>query len=209
MRVDINLASRPYEDTRQFWLRWGTGIALALILTLGLLAQTGISWYYAQQDRRMIGQIRSQIADRDQERATAQAFLNRAENRTVRDRSQFLNELIERKAFSWTQIFEELERVMPARLHVVSIRPELDENNELEIKLVVAGESGDRALELVRRMEQSPRFRQPQITAQNAQTNSQTPGDNIEFAITAGYVPANPAALPAPATTTAQNRPRQ
>jgi|SRR5581483_1839331 len=207
MRVDINLATRPYEDTRSFWLRWGTGVALAAIVTLGLVAQTVIGWYFARQDRQMIGEIRKQITKVDGERSAAQAFLNRPENRSVRDRSQFLNELIERKAFSWTQVFEELERVMPDRLHVVSIHPEMDENNELEIKLIVAGESGGRALELVRRMEQSPRFRQPQITAQNAQTSSQTPGDNIEFAITAGYVPATPGAAPPP-TTTAENRAR-
>ena len=205
MRVDVNLATRPYEDTRRFWLRWGTGVALAAILTLGLVAQTAIGWYYASQDQHMINLIRQQIADRDQERSRAEAFLNQPQNRTVRDRSQFLNELIERKAFSWTQVFEELERVMPARLHVVSIHPEMDDNNQLEIKLVVAGESPDRAIELVRRMEQSPRFRQPQITAQNAQTASQTPGDNVEFAITAQYVPATTGSL-AP-TTTAENRP--
>ncbi len=205
MRVDVNLATHPYEDTRQFWLRWGTAVALASIITLGLVAQTAISWYYARQDQHMITLIRQQIAERDQERSKAEAFLNQPQNRTVRDRSQFLNELIERKAFSWTQVFEELERVMPARLHVVSIHPEMDDNNQLEIKLVVAGESADRAIDLVRRMEQSPRFRQPQITAQNAQTATQTPGDNVEFAITAQYVPATPG-LPT-STTTAENRP--
>ncbi len=26
MRLDINLASQPYEDARQFWLRWGTAL---------------------------------------------------------------------------------------------------------------------------------------------------------------------------------------
>jgi hypothetical protein len=204
MRVDVNLSTHPYEDTRQFWLRWGTGVALAAIITLGLVAQTAIGWYYARQDRRMINLIRQQITSRDQERAKAEEFLGRPQNRTVRDRSQFLNELIERKAFSWTQVFEELERVMPARLHVVSIRPEMDENSQLEIKLVVAGESADRALDLVRRMEQSPHFRQPQITAQNAQIASQTAGDNIEFSITAGYIPAT-SAHPT-TTTTAENR---
>lgn len=206
MRLDVNLASRPYEDTRQFWLRWGTGVALVAIVTLALLSETAVGWYYARQDRQMIAKIRAQIASRDQERSLAQAFLDKPENRSVRDRSQFLNELIERKAFSWTQIFEELERVMPKNLHVVSIHPELDENNELEIKLVVAGESADRAIELVRHMEQSPRFRQPQITSQNAQIASQNTGDKVEFGITAGYIPAAPRQSPA-VQTTAENRP--
>ena len=109
----------------------------------------------------------------------------------MRDRSQFLNDLIERKAFSWTQVFEDLERVMPARIHVVSIRPEVDEDNQLEIKLQVAGESRDRVNELVRKMEESPRFKQPQIKSETQQSG-QAAGDNVEFAISALYVPSLP-----------------
>jgi hypothetical protein len=81
---------------------------------------------------------------------------------------------------------------MPARLHVVSIHPDLTDEDQLQIKLTVAGESRDRALDLVRRMEESPRFRQPEINSENAQVNSQTPGDNVEFTISALYVPAAP-----------------
>ncbi len=192
MRIDVNLASHPYEDARQFWMRWGTGLALLIILTAALLAETVMGFIFAQQDQRMIGQIRSEIARRDQERAKAEAFLNQPQNRVIRDRSQFLNGLIERKAFSWTQVFADLERVMPARLHVVSIHPDLTDEDQLQIKLTVAGESRDRALDLVRRMEESPRFRQPEINSENAQVNSQTPGDNVEFTISALYVPAAP-----------------
>jgi Tfp pilus assembly protein PilN len=191
MRLDVNLATQPYEDTRQFWMRWGTGVALIGILTLGLVAETTMSWVYARQDQRIIAQIQEQINNRDRERAQAEAFLNRPENRTIRDRSQFLNDLIERKAFSWTQVFEDLEKVMPARIHVVSIRPEVDDDNQLEIKLQVAGESRERVNDLVRKMEESPRFKQPQIKTETQQSG-QTPGDNVEFAISALYVPSLP-----------------
>jgi len=188
MRLDVNLASQPYEDTRQFWMRWGTGVALIAILTLGLVAETIVSWVYARKDQKIIAQIQEQIASRDRERAQAEAFLNRPENRTIRDRSQFLNDLIERKAFSWTQVFEDLERVMPARIHVVSIRPEVDEYHQLEIKLQVVGEARERVNDLVRKMEESPRFKQPQIKSETQQSG-QAQGDNVEFAISALYVP--------------------
>ena len=46
--------------------------------------------------------------------------------------SQFLNDLFLRKAFSWTRVFEDLERVMPPRLHVVSIHPATNTDNQLE-----------------------------------------------------------------------------
>jgi type IV pilus assembly protein PilN len=192
MRLEVNLATRPYEDTRQFWVRWGTAVALIAILTLSLVYTTVMEWSFAGKDRQLMSQYKTQIASRDQEMSQAEAVLNRPENRSTRDRSQFLNQLIERKAFSWTQVFADLEKMMPARLHVVSIHPEMTEDNQLQIKLVVAGESSERALDLVRRMEQSPRFRQAAVTSENAQSNAQTPGDNVEFNITALYVPATP-----------------
>ena len=37
MRLDINLATRPYEDAREFWARWGLGVGLLAIFTLPLL----------------------------------------------------------------------------------------------------------------------------------------------------------------------------
>ena len=87
-----------------------------------------------------------------------------------------------------TKAVEDLERVMPPRLHVVSIRPEKAADNQLQIKLVVAGESRDRALELVRKMEGSQRFQQTQIEQESSQPG-QTPGDNVQFNISALYVP--------------------
>jgi type IV pilus assembly protein PilN len=206
MRLDINLASQPYEDARQFWIRWGTSVVLVAILTLALLAETAIGWVYAHKDQRTIANYKALIADRDRERSNAEAVLNKPENRTTRDRSRFLNELIERKAFSWTQVFQDLEKIMPARLHVVSIRPELDEQNQLQIKLAVAGESRDRALELVKHMEESPRFRQPRITAENQQTARGIAGDNVEFNISAQYVPELLETTPIANRTTAENR---
>ena len=206
MRLDINLASQPYEDARQFWIRWGSAVALISILTLALIAQTALSWIYAHKDQETIAKYRALITERDRERTSAEAVLNKPENRTTRDRSRFLNELIERKAFSWTQVFQDLERIMPARLHVVSMHPELDDENQLQIKLTVAGESRDRALELVRHMEESTRFRQPRITAENQQTERGIAGDNVEFNISAVYVPAAPETGTSDTRTTAENR---
>jgi type IV pilus assembly protein PilN len=188
MRVDINLATRPYEDAGPLWLRWGGALAVLGLFTLILLYSVLAGWAAARKDRSLIALREQQIAARDQERAKAEAILNLPENRSTRDRSQFLNDLFRRKAFSWTKVFEDLERVMPARLHLVSIHPAMTPENELEIKLVVAGESQERALELVRKMESSQRFQQTQIQQWSTQPG-QTPGDNVQFDISAVYVP--------------------
>jgi Tfp pilus assembly protein PilN len=188
MRLDINLASQPYEDARQFWMRWGTAVGAVALLTLILLTLDITGWVNARRDRAAIAEKKAMIADRDQLRAAAERTLNLPENRTTRDESQFLNQLIERKAFSWTQVLESLEKVMPPRVHLISISPELDEENQLGLKMAVGGDSRDRALELARRMEESHRFAQTQVTSENFQQNNNN-GDNELFDMEAIYIP--------------------
>src|SRR5580700_2844509 len=187
MRLDINLATRPYEDARQFWMRWGTGVGVLAAIALTLLIFTISGWYNARQDHKRISELRAQIADLEKEKTQAEAMLNRPENRAMRDRSQYLNELIARKAFSWTKAIEGLEKVMPAKLHLVSIEPQLNEDNHLSIKMVVAGDSPDRGIELVRRMEESKHFKDTRIAGQNQMP--QQGEDNVRFEINALYVP--------------------
>ena len=167
MRLDINLASQPYEDARQFWVRWGTALAAVALVTLALVAMTVSGWLSARRDHAKIADLKANIAQRDRTRQQAENFLNRPENHTTRDQSQFINELIARKSFSWTRVLENLEKVMPARVHLVSIAPELDEDNQLTLKLWVAGDSRDRALELARRMEESRRFARTYIETES------------------------------------------
>lgn len=190
MRIDINLASRPYEDARQFWMRWGTALGVLGLLTLVLLVLDISGFLAAHSDRVVMAQTRALIADRDRTHANADRVLNLPENRTTRDQSHYLNELIERKAFSWTRVLENLEKVMPSRVHLVSISPELDENNELTLKMTVASDSYDRAVELQRRLEESRRFAQTAITAVR-HVESQT-GDTEQIEMASIYIPELP-----------------
>jgi len=184
MRLDINLATRPYEDARKFWSRWGTGVGLLALLTLILLGLVIRGWVNAGRDRQAIAQLQHQIAERDRERASAQAFLELASNRSTRDQSQFLNGLIRRKGFSWTRVFEELERVMPNDLHAVSLRPELNEQNQVELEMKVACQNRAAAVELVHRMEGSKHFQGSQLVQE-----SQGDAAGVSATVSAIYVP--------------------
>ncbi|HYL95927.1 MAG TPA: PilN domain-containing protein [Terriglobales bacterium] len=187
MRITINLASQPFEDAQRFVRQWTLTLGLVGLLTLVLVVGAVLRLRSWSVEERRIHDLQAQMAQGDREIGQAEAFLNRPENRDTRDKSLILNDLIARKAFSWTEVFSDLERIMPPRLHVVSIRPELTPDNQLALRMMVAGESRERALELVRHMEQSPRFRQPQIVAEARQEQPQDPGDRVQFDITALY----------------------
>ncbi len=197
MRLDINLASQPYEDAQQFWMRWGTALVVTAIVTLALLAVTVTGWFDARRDHAKITQLKAEIEQRDRARQQAEDFLNRPANRATRDQSQFLNELIERKSFSWTRVLEDLEKVMPGRVHLISINPELDEDNQLKLKMLVGGDSREKALDLARRMEDSRHFTQTYI--QSEQYGTSNTGDMVQITLVATYVPET-VPVPAPKT---------
>jgi type IV pilus assembly protein PilN len=197
MRIHINLASERYEVAqhalRQMRLLVASMAALAIIL--------GAYIFYQRSQTRdidaKIRQARQEIAELDNEKAQAQSILNKPVNRGIADQSQFLNELFARKSLSWTRIFSEMERIMPPNLHVASIKPEYTPNGELIVHMVVATDSRERAVDLVKRIEKSPHFRNPQIVAENVTTNASDQGTgagNIQFDIASVYVPEAPEA---------------
>jgi type IV pilus assembly protein PilN len=192
MRIDINLASQPYEDARRFWTNWGTALGLLAFATLLLVFLAATRLINANHERKEIADMESVIARFDAEKAQAEATLNRPQNRLTRDRSQFLNELFARKAFSWTRLFEDLERVMPAHLHVVSINPGLSKDNNIELKMVVGGDNSEQARDLVRKMEASKRFKDTHIESEKTREDREGGGgntDRVTFDISALYVP--------------------
>ena len=186
MRLDINLASHPYEDAKEFWRRWGSGLAIMGIVTVGLLGFTAWRWHKAANDRAAVSSLQHQIAALDTKLNHSETVINLPQNKTLREQSNYLNSLFQQKSFSWTRVFEDLEKVMPPHLHVVSIHPEMNADNMLEIKLTVAGESHERAIDLVRGLENSQHFRQTHILDE-ANGRTQNPGDNVQFNIIALY----------------------
>jgi type IV pilus assembly protein PilN len=207
MQIEINLASQPHGEMQRFLLRWGVavgGVAVLTLLLAVLALQAFLSWRTVE---RQAARLQQQIAARDQENAQVEGFLSRAENLQTRRRSEFLNGLLARKAFSWTEVFTDLERIMPARLRVLSLHPGVDHEGELELKLVVTGPAREAAIELVRRLETSPHFTQARIeseTMQRAQ-GGQGGADVVQYDITAVYIPkfARPPETEEPAAATA------
>jgi type IV pilus assembly protein PilN len=193
MKLNINLASQPYEDSRQFWTYWGTGLGLLALLTLLLVFMAVNGFIEGSRDRQQMEKLKTQLAQVDREKVQAEAMLSQPQNRTVRDQSRFLNGLFERKAFSWTLAFEQLEQVMPAHLHVLSIHPGISADNNLELKLVVGGETREQALDLVRKMESSKHFKQTRIDSEKFESpdNLRSNNDRVQFDINALYVPSN------------------
>jgi type IV pilus assembly protein PilN len=189
MRININLASNPYEVAREYTRRLTMLIAVLAVLTVGLVGYILYQRAHTRDIDKQIAAVKQEIASLDAEKAQAQAILNQPQNRDVADQSQFLNQLFVRKSLSWTRVFTEMEKLMPPNIHVVSMKPEFNRDNQLVLKVVVVTSARDKAVELVKRMEKSPHFRTPQVEAENAVGEGGAASGNTQFEIAAVYVP--------------------
>jgi type IV pilus assembly protein PilN len=133
------------------------------------------------------------------ERQNAEALMSQTDNAQLLSRAQALNKLFDQKAFSWTLAMEALETVLPAGVQVTSIEPIRDKEGHITVHLRVAGPR-DRAVDLVRNLEQSRRFLQPRIVGENAESNISPgqrmepvgPSNRFDFDLLADYNPPTP-----------------
>jgi type IV pilus assembly protein PilN len=187
MKLNINLASQPYEDAGRFYLTW---VPLTLALLVLAVFTTTLAYQRHAEARTVRDQLsekRQQMDKLDKELAEARTILNLPQNSGTRDQSQFLNELFMRKSFSWTKVLSDLESVMPPGVQVVSIKPEINREGQLLFNLVVAADRREDAIELARRMESSPRFFQPSIKTERTPRDAKN--NKLAVEIVSQYVP--------------------
>jgi hypothetical protein len=195
MRLNINLATQKYEDVRQFYVRWSTAIAVSALLLLVLIGFAWRNFNKSSQSGQRIKQLQAEIADLQKKRAAAEAISNLPENHDVTEQKNYWNRQINRRQLSWTQLFNDLQRIMPARAFLSSVHPEVTPDNRLKLTLIVMGDTHENGLELEKKMEKSERFRSPQITAETMQKQAKTEAQLYKFDIVTYYSPA--AAQPA------------
>lgn len=205
MRLNINLATQPYEDARRFAIAWSSIIGVLLLLVIVLTVGVVKRWQHYRQMSADLNREHQILQDLNAKEEQGLAILNLPDNHDVRDKSEFINSLIHRKQVSWTLIFTDLEQLMPSNLRVFGVEP-VEKDDQVLVRMLLGGDSRDKAAELVRRMETSRVFRSAQIINES---NSQTsvPGqrgattDNMRFEIIAEYVPGVPLTKPVPEKT--------
>lgn len=190
MRLNINLASLKYEDVRQFYFRWGMAAALTGVLTVILLVLAALNYSKSSQSNDRIRALEEQKADLEKRRADAQAISNRPENHDVNAQKNYWNKQITRRSLSWTQLFNDLQRIMPGRAYLSSVHPEITPDNRLKLTLGIVGDNHQNALELVQKMERSERFRGPIINFEATQKDPRSTAMIYKFEIVTYYTPA-------------------
>lgn len=184
LRVPVNLSSEPFVRTRRVLV--GT-IAAAVLLTasLGLLiALSFMERGQAADVKATLDRLRAQQKTLAAEQARLEGVLRKPENAAVLERNLFLNSLLYAKGISWTRLFDDLEQVLPHNVRLVSIRPQVNSNNQVLLDMVVGAESEEPVVQFLMRLENSPQF--GQTTPQNRMPPTQSE-PLLRFRFSANY----------------------
>jgi type IV pilus assembly protein PilN len=169
--LSINLATQPFRRDRPVLI---ASLAVAVLMTATLAMLLFLVWVEKDEGRetaRAIEQARGRLDALVAEERRLTQVLMKPENAAVLERSLFLNELLARKGISWTLIFQDLEEVVPHNVKLVQIRPQLrtdpqtPDRNEVLLEMVVASQSAEPVIDLLRALESSPRFGATAISA--------------------------------------------
>lgn len=166
MRIELNLASRPSQHLRRFYLL--AGAALAILVVVAAIQSTLFlrDWWSGRNLAKQVDRLSDEVARLQADETRLDQQLNRPEARDVIDRAGFLNFLILQKSVSWTQIFMDLEKLVPNRVQVASIRPEVLTSNRVRLDMSISGEGHGQLVEFVRRVETSDKFGEPVLSAE-------------------------------------------
>jgi hypothetical protein len=198
MRLNINLASRKYEEVRRFYFRWSVILAVLGGLTVILATLATLSYFQSEKSGREIKDLQQKVAALQKQRDSLIAAENLPANRGVTLQKNFWNAQLAKRNLSWTQLFNDLQKIMPDRAYLNSVKPELTHDNRLTLKLVIVSEKPDDARELQKRMEDSARFRAPHIDVESRQHKGEGKSAPLlwKFEIGTEYAPASGAPQP-------------
>jgi Tfp pilus assembly protein PilN len=174
MKVRLNVATNPLQTHRKF---------LAVSGLIGVIAGIvcfALAWHvYSVRKgnaamRAKAAAVREEMVGLMGQRDELEAFFKQERNARLNERSTFLNSLIDEESLNWTQMFMDLEKIIPTGVRLMNIEP-AHEKGQVMVKLQVGAISDEAKLKFLRALEKSPAFKDVKVeheTRSDPQENS-------------------------------------
>jgi hypothetical protein len=121
--LELNLASRPFRNNVPIWVTHAL-IAAALV---GFSAWNVHTYFDAGRKlddvEASIGSSEKQLSDLDRRDRDAVAGIRVFDAKTLDQQADKANDIIRRRGFSWTQLFNLFEKIVPYEVRMTTIRP--------------------------------------------------------------------------------------
>jgi Tfp pilus assembly protein PilN len=181
VRRPLNLARQPFRNER----------LPTLVLLLGCAVLLGLSVRHAVAARDLLPErtagVDGELVALEQEVARLRTEAARLRTRSASEQAlrewAVIRDLVDRRAFSWSELLGRLEEVVPAGIRLVSIAP-TGTDGEVEVAVTAVGEAVEDGLEFLEALQKGEEFREPFLSSVAEAS------EGIGFSYTMIYVPA-------------------
>ncbi len=163
-RFQLNLASRPFPRYRTPNVVL-SGVLVALLVFsvwegAGFLRYTEMAegLRVIEQEARVEWE---HLGDRVE---TVEERLNRPESVALLDEIEFLEQVIDRKGFSWIGLLAEIENVIPPSVYLMSLAPQIDASQNVLVAMEARGKSIDDLSAFIAGLEETAAFRDVKVS---------------------------------------------
>jgi type IV pilus assembly protein PilN len=148
--IRTNLSTRPFYNERAVhaWL-----IVIALAVAAATVFNVSRVIRYSRSDTQLAMQAsrdESRAADLRQQASRLRATVDPRQIEFASSEARQANDLIDRRTFSWTELFNRFEATLPDDVRIAAVRPKVDRKNGNILTINVVGrtiEDVDRFME--------------------------------------------------------------
>jgi hypothetical protein len=154
-----NLATRPFYNERAVRLGIASAVALVAALTAFNVAQIVT---LSQKNTELMARVSTAEARSRSLREQAGALRKtvvQGDIALVQAASREANLLIERRAFSWTDLFNRFEETLPANVRIAAVQPQIDEQGRMLVAVTVISKRVEDLDSFIEELERTRAFR--------------------------------------------------
>lgn len=181
--LHLNLASDPWQNSRPFWITVGITAAVIAIL---LINNVQAAWRYyveTEETRAAISEIQARTTAEAQNARRLQERLETMDRADLMRRVDFVNSQIVERAFSWSQLIDHLERVLPNDVRLTTLRPMIEDEGPILLSLSCIAKDQDAYVDTIRQITADPYFENPYPLSESSE------GGEVKFTLRVTYRP--------------------
>ncbi len=166
--IHLNLASRPFRDYRPVY-----GVVVVMALLTAFLALNNVDTFLryrteTKTTRANIDKLEQQIADEQRKADTLSQRLKGVDLKLLASQTEFANAQLAERAFSWSELLDRLERVLPPDVRLQSVTPSFGKDGLVHLSMTCITKTGDGLTATINRFNGDPRFANAFPTVQTA-----------------------------------------
>lgn len=170
--LHLNLASRPYRDYRPLY---AVVVVASLAIFFLMLNNAETGYRYLRETKSTRAQIDNIEHQADLEERRARDLDQRLRTVNIRllaAQTEFANARLAERAFSWSELLDRLERVLPDDVRIESVAPSFGKGGLVHLTLAAVGKNGESMVRTIDRLNHDSHFSNPFPTAEERMEGS-------------------------------------